>query len=648
MPLEIPNLDDRRWVDLVEESRARIPRDAPLWTDHNVHDPGITFIELFAWLAEMQIYQLNRVGQRHRELFGQLAGANREPLKPARVNIEVQGSLDTSVSLRAGTQLEVVEGTRLIFETDVDLFLTRSRLMRVIVDDGSGPVDQTQANEKSGIAFLAFGENADEGAELRLGFDAFYPDKEPELRLNAQVFTADLAERCGSVAPLKQDDDTSKIPAPVEIVWEFIGANGRWLPLTVINDETVAFSRSGAITLATPKGATQQGRSFWIRARITKGFYNIEPRLTSIRLNVLPCSQKETVRDKLIGKGTGRPDQSFEVGKDPILPGDPPVTVTVANEQWHSVSSFEHSAHDSKDYVFDGLLVQFGNGANGQVPADNQEIRASYQSSQGASGNVAKGLNWRFVGGGVPGVILTNPQDASGGKNSESLDDLEFRARALLDRPQRAVTLKDIELIAISTPSAYVARAKAITNCPVPEAITVAAVPKTRPGRKGAPKPTSALFLDMVQRNLQRYRLLCDNLHVVGPIYVEVRVSVRLRLLKGAGSNEVIGRARQALDLFLNGRLQPADQKNGPPRQTDSACPTLWPFGRSVFPSEVYAILDGVTGVDFASKLVLSASINGQPVQPNQSGAIPIPTIGLVFPGPHDLQIESDVTGRNG
>jgi len=648
MPLEIPNLDDRRWVDLVEESRARIPRDAPLWTDHNVHDPGITFIELFAWLAEMQIYQLNRVGQRHRELFGQLAGANREPLKPARVNIEIQGSLDTSVSLRAGTQLEVVEGTRLIFETDVDLFLTRSRLMRVIVDDGSGPVDQTQANEKSGIAFLAFGENADEGAELRLGFDAFYPDKEPELRLNAQVFTADLAERCGSVAPLKQDDDTSKIPAPVEIVWEFIGANGRWLPLTVINDETVAFSRSGAITLATPKGATQQGRSFWIRARITKGFYNIEPRLTSIRLNVLPCSQKENVRDRLIGKGTGRPDQSFEVTKDPILPGDPPVTVAVANEQWHSVSSFEHSAHDSKDYVFDGLLVQFGNGANGQVPAADQEIRASYQSSQGASGNVAKGLNWRFVGGGVAGVILTNPQDASGGKNSESLDDLEFRARALLDRPQRAVTLKDIELIAISTPSAYVARAKAITNCPVPEAITVVAVPKTRPGRKGAPKPTSALFLDMVQRNLQRYRLLCDNLHVVGPIYVEVRVSVLLRLLKGAGSNEVIGRARQALDLFLNGRLQPADQKNGPPRQTDSACPTLWPFGRSVFPSEVYAILDGVTGVDFASKLVLSASINGQPVQPNQSGAIPIPTIGLVFPGPHDLQIESDVTGRNG
>ena len=74
MPLDIPDLDDRRWADLVEEARALIPRVAPRWTDHNAHDPGITFIELFAWLAEMQLYQLNRVGERHREAFARLAG----------------------------------------------------------------------------------------------------------------------------------------------------------------------------------------------------------------------------------------------------------------------------------------------------------------------------------------------------------------------------------------------------------------------------------------------------------------------------------------------------------------------------------------------------------------------------------------------
>jgi len=61
MPLTLPNLDDRRYADLVEEARALIPTYAPEWTNHNPSDPGITLIELFAWLTEMQIYRLNRV-----------------------------------------------------------------------------------------------------------------------------------------------------------------------------------------------------------------------------------------------------------------------------------------------------------------------------------------------------------------------------------------------------------------------------------------------------------------------------------------------------------------------------------------------------------------------------------------------------------
>src|SRR5262245_31619972 len=202
MALPLPNLDDRRWADLVEEARSLIPRLAPLWTDHNVHDPGITFIELFAWLAEMQIYQVNRVGQKHQEIFGRLAGVQRETRRPARVNIQIQGDPNASRFLPAGTQLGPLEGTELIFETDVDLFVTRSRLQQVIADDGLGQLDQTNANEKPGIAFLAFGENAHEGAELRLRFDEFYPQEEPEIRLTAKVFTDDLVEKCSTVDAL--------------------------------------------------------------------------------------------------------------------------------------------------------------------------------------------------------------------------------------------------------------------------------------------------------------------------------------------------------------------------------------------------------------------------------------------------------------
>ena len=54
-------LDDRRFQDLVSEARTRISRSCPEWTEHNVSDPGITLIELFAWMTEMTIYRLNRV-----------------------------------------------------------------------------------------------------------------------------------------------------------------------------------------------------------------------------------------------------------------------------------------------------------------------------------------------------------------------------------------------------------------------------------------------------------------------------------------------------------------------------------------------------------------------------------------------------------
>ncbi|PYS97685.1 MAG: hypothetical protein DMF65_11125 [Acidobacteria bacterium] len=61
MPLSLPNLDDRRYADLFEEARSLIPSYAPEWTNHNPSDPGITLVELFAFLTEMLVYRVNRV-----------------------------------------------------------------------------------------------------------------------------------------------------------------------------------------------------------------------------------------------------------------------------------------------------------------------------------------------------------------------------------------------------------------------------------------------------------------------------------------------------------------------------------------------------------------------------------------------------------
>jgi hypothetical protein len=517
----------------------------------------------------------------------------------------------------------------------------------VVVDEGSGPIDQSEANDRAGLAFLAFGERAQPGAELQLGFDQFYPADESTIRLTMDVFTADLAPRCGADLPLTANvTDGGATVQPVTLAWEYRGPNGIWRPLIVVSDETYALSRSGAVTLSLPADAERHEKQLWIRCRIRHGYYDIEPRLRHVGLNSLPCLQRETVRNELLGRSNGRPNQLFAVAKRPLLvvEDQPPIIVEVEGEAWELVTSFDESGPRSPHVVFDADSghVMFGNGVNGRVPLPGQTIMAAwYRASGGALGNVAKDLRWKFKTALVPGTTLSNPQPGTGGQNPESLADLELRARALLNRPSRAVTLNDIERIALGTPHVFVARAAAIPNCPTPERITVVAVPKVRPGRKGPPAPPSDAFLEAVDRHLQSSRLLGDDIRVVGPIYIEVRIAARVRLAKGAGALAVIERARQALDRFFDGEDLDVIAERPPRAAAQQApCPTRWPFGRPVFPSEVYAVLDRVAGVDAVSDLTLSGRRGGAVVTPDGGGAIPVPRIGLVFSGTHNLIVD--------
>src|SRR6266404_5668803 len=87
MPLNAPNLDDRRFNDLLAEAKALIPRYAPAWTDYNESDPGIAMLELFAWMTEIMIYRLNQVPERNYVKFLEMAGITPRPAQPAHVEL---------------------------------------------------------------------------------------------------------------------------------------------------------------------------------------------------------------------------------------------------------------------------------------------------------------------------------------------------------------------------------------------------------------------------------------------------------------------------------------------------------------------------------------------------------------------------------
>jgi hypothetical protein len=61
MTIALPDLDDLDFNDLVNEAVASIPTIYPAWTNFNPSDPGITLVELFAWLADMMIYRTGQI-----------------------------------------------------------------------------------------------------------------------------------------------------------------------------------------------------------------------------------------------------------------------------------------------------------------------------------------------------------------------------------------------------------------------------------------------------------------------------------------------------------------------------------------------------------------------------------------------------------
>jgi baseplate J-like protein len=80
VPLQIPSIDNRRYQDLLNEALARVPVHNPEWTNFNKSDPGVTLIELFAFLTENLLYRANQIPERNRRKFLQLLGV---PLQPS-------------------------------------------------------------------------------------------------------------------------------------------------------------------------------------------------------------------------------------------------------------------------------------------------------------------------------------------------------------------------------------------------------------------------------------------------------------------------------------------------------------------------------------------------------------------------------------
>jgi hypothetical protein len=129
-----PKLDDRTYAEIVAEAMRLIPRYCPDWTNHNPSDPGITIIELTAWMTELILYRLNRVPEKNYLAFLNMIGIQLRPPQPARGLVTfqlVEGAQRQVIPER--TQIatpQTADEETVIFETQRDLIVVGAPLDR--------------------------------------------------------------------------------------------------------------------------------------------------------------------------------------------------------------------------------------------------------------------------------------------------------------------------------------------------------------------------------------------------------------------------------------------------------------------------------------------------------------------------------------
>lgn len=620
MPLEnyIPRIDDRRFDDIMAEARTRIarytPEWTPVWTDVNDNDPGITLVQLLAWMTEILVYRLGKVPEHNYLKFLQLLGIELNPAEPAMAEITFP-VLDTFtepyaiIPLHTQVAAESSDGgPPVIFETERSLVALTAQLASVQAFDGFDFTDTTAENDETGVGFEPFGSLAVKDSALFFGFK-YNSDFPAKIELNLTILT--LSESIGTEAFDCGLPETQTFPSAT-LAWEYWNGS-EWRSMSLLKDETRSFARSGHVYLKTPaKGEMKQTQfgevvdpRYWIRARVTSGSYERVPRLLAVRTNTVAAVQAETIVDEVLGGSTGRPNQVFHLANAPVLNDTLRLEVDEGEgfQEWTRVADFFGSKAHEQHYVLNRTSgeVRFGDGVNGAIPVGNVNNTAAnvvareYRTGGGRRGNVAA-TTLKSLLTSVEGVdenSILNLLASTGGRDEETLDEAKKRAPRALKSKCRAVTNEDFEQLAMQ--SSNVKRAKALPlhhpgfpGVSVPGVVTVVIVPDSD---EPNPMPSEGT-LRTVCAYLNQRRLLTTELYVVAPTYQKVEIEAEVVAKNTADLAEV----KEAIDRALLAYFHPL--KGG----EDGLG---WPFGGNIFFSRVYQRVFSIGGVERIARLVI-------------------------------------------
>jgi hypothetical protein len=614
MTLEAVRLDNVNWREMVEGIRGRIAAvSGEQWTLHSPIDPGVTLLELFAYLLEQRIYWLDQMPPSL--LIALLALLNEEPQQTQVATTllcfkpeDDQAALD----LAQGTEMRLGADPSICFRTDAGLALLPIRHIELHTDDG----DRTRDLDRGWQVrlFPAIGTAAEFKLVIWLETPLSNSPRQEPLVLFFDIDTG------GTIPPQWSTKAVSDVPPPATLRWHYSGpVPGFRRPFAIdqIEDGTGGFRRSGLIRITIPEDwtpAAQESLGYayclWVSTREVT--LSSPPLLHRLIPNVAIAKHQCLIDSPFTELDTQARTWLPLPGYELQLPFDLPAPIEQSIElrlrerdgtfyQWRVTHDF--ARHGPEDRVFtvdrERRRIAFGDGLTGRLPVLDRSadvlLQLRYFAGGGESGNLGRNLTW--VSRGKLILKAVNPVPAEGGAEPETPTAARARAAASMHMIERAITASDYEVLATTTPGVAVQRAHAAVGyhpgfpcVPVPGAVTVFIVPSAPRGEAtladsvhvAAPQPDLGM-LHLVQTRLNERRLLTTEVYVRGIRYVPVSVAVTV----AANSEDQVlirERVQQELASYLDPLIGGASR-------------TGWPFGEPVRPSELLREAQAALGV---------------------------------------------------
>jgi predicted phage baseplate assembly protein len=618
LSLEAPNLDDRRFQDIVDETKLLIPKYCPEWTNHNLSDPGVALIELFAWMSEMLMYRMNQVPDRFYTKFLELMGIAPFPPTAAQADLTFWLStvLDHTVTVKAGTQVGApsVLGRPVVFETVEDLEIAPPKLIAAKTGRGGTGTD-TLVDAWDDLRFPGASMRCFTSEPRPVPGDAFY------LGFAGSLGGSVVRFRVTTTSPAGIGIHPQTPPLTVE-AW----SGEAWVTALKYSDTTGGLNRDGEVILLFPPvhealalGGT---RAYWFRVVMTQTppgapSYQASPEIRTVAVDALGGTTvaEHSVRygPESLGRSNGLPGQSFSLRYSPLLArrDDEHIQVSAGHvvQNWEEVDDFTASSSDDLHYVLDGSsgtvhfgpAVRYADGSwhqHGAVPPVGAEIiMRAYRHGGGSEGDVGAGMLTSLRSTVAFIDTVTNFAPAKGGADAETVSEAKKRGPFSLRTRQRAVTSRDFERLATEA-SSEVARARCLGPTSLGGPVRLLVVPKVRRVPESQSIDDFALT-DGLVKNIAQYleprRLLGITVEIATPYYQGVTVATHMHALPTASDDTLMRIRSDALQLLYEWVNPLLGGPNG----------EGWPWDTDLNAAPVAELLQQVDGVDRVDEVLL-------------------------------------------